>query len=453
MSEMLFKKILIANRGEIAVRIIRACKELGISTVAIYSDVDQNSLHVKLADEAICVGPAAPMKSYLNVPSIIAACEVTGAEAIHPGYGFLSENADFSDICHANNIVFIGASARCINMMGNKSEAKKTMESLDVPIVPGSKGVISDIETLKKVSNEIGYPLLLKASAGGGGRGMRVVTKESELENAYDMAHNEAMSAFGNGDIYVEKFIGNPRHIEIQVLADKSGHAIYLGERECSIQRRHQKLIEEAPSPVVSEEMRQRMGEAAIKAASGINYEGAGTVEFLVDNQSNFYFMEMNTRIQVEHPVTEMITGIDLVKEQIRIAYTKKLRLQQSDVSFNGHAMEFRINAENYQDNFMPCPGTVELFLPPGGKGVRTDSFIYPGFKIPTQYDSLVGKLIVWGKDRDETLQRANRALEEFVIDGVITVIPFHQKVIKHPVFIKGDFDTHFVDNYLDDLI
>tara|TARA_B100000427_G_scaffold329834_1_gene348335 strand:+ start:3609 stop:4961 length:1353 start_codon:yes stop_codon:yes gene_type:complete len=450
---MLFKKILIANRGEIAVRIIRACKELGISTVAIYSDVDQNSLHVKLADEAICVGPAAPMKSYLNVPSIIAACEVTGAEAIHPGYGFLSENADFSDICHANNIVFIGASARCINMMGNKSEAKKTMESLDVPIVPGSKGVISDIETLKKVSNEIGYPLLLKASAGGGGRGMRVVTKESELENAYDMAHNEAMSAFGNGDIYVEKFIGNPRHIEIQVLADKSGHAIYLGERECSIQRRHQKLIEEAPSPVVSEEMRQRMGEAAIKAASGINYEGAGTVEFLVDNQSNFYFMEMNTRIQVEHPVTEMITGIDLVKEQIRIAYTKKLRLQQSDVSFNGHAMEFRINAENYQDNFMPCPGTVELFLPPGGKGVRTDSFIYPGFKIPTQYDSLVGKLIVWGKDRDETLQRANRALEEFVIDGVITVIPFHQKVIKHPVFIKGDFDTHFVDNYLDDLI
>ncbi len=453
MSEMLFKKILIANRGEIAVRIIRACKELGISTVAIYSDVDQNSLHVKLADEAICVGPAAPMKSYLNVPSIIAACEVTGAEAIHPGYGFLSENADFSDICHANNIVFIGASARCINMMGNKSEAKKTMESLDVPIVPGSKGVISDIETLKKVSNEIGYPLLLKASAGGGGRGMRVVTKESELENAYDMAHNEAMSAFGNGDIYVEKFIGNPRHIEIQVLADKSGHAIYLGERECSIQRRHQKLIEEAPSPVVSEEMRQRMGEAAIKAASGINYEGAGTVEFLVDNQSNFYFMEMNTRIQVEHPVTEMITGIDLVKEQIRIAYTKKLRLQQSDVSFNGHAMEFRINAENYQDNFMPCPGTVDLFLPPGGKGVRTDSFIYPGFKIPTQYDSLVGKLIVWGKDRDETLQRANRALEEFVIDGVITVIPFHQKVIKHPVFIKGDFDTHFVDNYLDDLI
>ncbi len=453
MSEMLFKKILIANRGEIAVRIIRACKELGISTVAIYSDVDQNSLHVKLVDEAICVGPAAPMKSYLNVPSIIAACEVTGAEAIHPGYGFLSENADFSDICHANNIVFIGASARCINMMGNKSEAKKTMESLDVPIVPGSKGVISDIETLKKVSNEIGYPLLLKASAGGGGRGMRVVTKESELENAYDMAHNEAMSAFGNGDIYVEKFIGNPRHIEIQVLADKSGHAIYLGERECSIQRRHQKLIEEAPSPVVSEEMRQRMGEAAIKAASGINYEGAGTVEFLVDNQSNFYFMEMNTRIQVEHPVTEMITGIDLVKEQIRIAYTKKLRLQQSDVSFNGHAMEFRINAENYQDNFMPCPGTVDLFLPPGGKGVRTDSFIYPGFKIPTQYDSLVGKLIVWGKDRDETLQRANRALEEFVIDGVITVIPFHQKVIKHPVFIKGDFDTHFVDNYLDDLI
>tara|TARA_Y100001970_G_scaffold55801_2_gene70658 strand:- start:10721 stop:12082 length:1362 start_codon:yes stop_codon:yes gene_type:complete len=453
MSETLFKKILIANRGEIAVRIIRACKELGISTVAIYSEVDENSLHVKLADEAICVGPPAPMKSYLNVPSIIAACEVTGAEAIHPGYGFLSENADFSDICEANNIVFIGASARCINMMGNKSEAKKTMESLDVPIVPGSKGVISDLKSLKQVANDIGYPLLLKASAGGGGRGMRIVNEESELSNAYDMAHNEALSAFGNGDIYVEKFIGSPRHIEIQVLSDKTGHAIYLGERECSIQRRHQKLIEEAPSPVVSEEMRKRMGEAAIKAASGIKYEGAGTVEFLVDEQSNFYFMEMNTRIQVEHPVTEMITGIDLVKEQIRIAYTKKLRLKQSDVSFNGHAMEFRINAENYQDNFMPCPGTVDLFLPPGGKGVRTDSFIYPGFKIPTHYDSLVGKLIVWGKDRSETLQRANRALEEFVIDGVITVIPFHQKVIKHPAFIKGDFTTHFVEQYIDDLI
>ena len=453
MTEKLFNKILIANRGEIAVRVIRACKELGISTVAIYSDVDKNSLHVKLADEAICVGPAAPMKSYLNIPSIIAACEVTGAEAIHPGYGFLSENADFSDICQANNIVFIGASARCINMMGNKSEAKKTMESLNVPIVPGSKGVIKDLVTLKETAKNVGYPLLLKASAGGGGRGMRIVYKESELENAYNMAHNEALSAFGNGDIYVEKFIEKPRHIEIQILSDSSGHAIYLGERECSIQRRHQKLIEEAPSPIVSEEMRKKMGEAAIKAASGINYEGAGTVEFLVDSQSNFYFMEMNTRIQVEHPVTEMITGIDLVKEQIRIAYTKKLTLTQDDVSINGHSMEFRVNAEDYKNNFMPCPGTVELFLPPGGKGVRTDSFIYPGFKIPPQYDSLVGKLIVWGKDRAETIQRANRALEEFVIDGVTTVIPFHQKVLKHKKFIQGDFDTHFVEYYIDELI
>jgi len=453
MTETLFNKILIANRGEIAVRIIRACKELGISTVAIYSEVDQNSLHVKLADEAICVGPATPSKSYLNIPSIIAACEVTGAEAIHPGYGFLSENADFSDVCEANNIVFIGASARCINMMGNKSEAKKTMKSLSVPIVPGSEGVVSDLATLKEIAKETGYPLLLKASAGGGGRGMRIVHQKSELESAYNMAHNEAVSAFGNGDIYVEKFIENPRHIEIQVLSDKSGHAIYLGERECSIQRRHQKLIEEAPSPIITEAMRKKMGEAAIKAASGINYEGAGTVEFLVDNKSNFYFMEMNTRIQVEHPVTEMITGIDLVKEQIRIAYTKKLTLTQDDVSFNGHAMEFRINAEDYKNNFMPSPGTVDLFLPPGGKGVRTDSFIYPGFKIPTHYDSLVGKLIVWGKDRSETLQRANRALEEFVIDGVITVIPFHQKVIKHPAFIKGDFTTHFVEQYIDDLI
>lgn len=452
MPKKLFKKILIANRGEIAVRIIRACKELGIKSVAVYSDVDKDSLHVKLADESICIGPATPSKSYLNIPAIISACEVTGAEAIHPGYGFLSENADFSDICKANKITFIGASGRCIRLMGNKAQAKKTMIDLGVPTVPGSKDVIRSQAQLKKVAEKTGYPMLLKASSGGGGRGMRLVEHEKDLITSYDAAYNEAVSAFGDGDIYVEKFVECPRHVEIQVLADSSGHAIHLGERECSIQRRHQKLIEEAPSPIVDKKLRKKMGDAAVKAAVGIKYEGAGTVEFLVDKYGKFYFMEMNTRIQVEHPVTEMITGVDLVKHQIEIAATKKLSIKQKDVQINGHAMEFRINAEDYKRNFMPCPGSVELFLPPGGKGVRTDSYIYPGFKVPANYDSLLAKLIVWGKDREETLCRANRVLEEFIIDGVVTIIPFHQKVINHTAFVSGNFDTSFVDKHLESL-
>ena len=452
MAKKLFNKILIANRGEIAVRIIRACKELGIKSVAVYSDVDKDSLHVKLADESVCIGPATPAKSYLNIPAIISACEVTGAEAIHPGYGFLSENADFSDICKANNITFIGASGRCIRLMGNKSQAKKTMIELGVPTVPGSKDVIRSQSQLKKVAEKTGYPLLLKASSGGGGRGMRLVEHEKDLETSYDAAYNEAMSAFGDGDIYVEKFVESPRHVEIQVLADGAGNAIHLGERECSIQRRHQKLIEEAPSPIVDKKLRKKMGDAAVKAAVGIKYEGAGTIEFLVDKYGKFYFMEMNTRIQVEHPVTEMVTGVDLVKYQIEIAATKKLNLKQKDVLINGHAMEFRINAEDYLRNFMPSPGAVELFLPPGGKGVRTDSYIYPGFKVPANYDSLLAKLIVWGKDREETLCRANRVLEEFIIDGVVTTIPFHQKVINHTAFVSGNFDTSFVDKHLESL-
>lgn len=446
---LLFKKILVANRGEIAVRVIRACKELGIEVVAVYSEIDKDSLHVKLADESVCIGPAAPKDSYLNIPAIISAAEVTGSEAIHPGYGFLSENADFSQICKANKIKFIGASPENIRLMGNKSQAKKTMKKINVPVVPGSDGIVKNEEELKAIALKTGYPLLIKASAGGGGRGMRVVKKEAQLLDAFNAASNEAEVAFGNGDVYVEKMIENPRHVEIQVLSDSRGNAIHLGERECSIQRRHQKLIEESPSPIVNEKLRKKMGEAAVNAAVFIKYQGAGTVEFLVDKNHDFYFMEMNTRIQVEHPVTEVVTGIDLVKEQIRIAYTNKLSLKQSDIKLIGHAMEFRINAEDHERNFMPCPGEISLFLPPGGKGVRVDSFIYPGFKVSACYDSLLGKLIIWASDRDETIKRAERALEEFVIDGVKTTIPFHQIVLANKQFIAGNFDTSFVDNML----
>ena len=448
----MFKKILIANRGEIAVRIIRACKELGIPCVAVYSEADKDSLPVKLADESICIGPASPIESYLNIPRLISAAEITGAEAIHPGYGFLAENAQFSEICSANNITFIGASPENIRLMGNKSEAKKTMQRFGVPIIPGSDGLVKDEDHLRDIAKETGYPLLIKASAGGGGKGMRVVKKESELVSSFKNAVNEATAAFGNGDVYVEKFIEKPRHIEIQILSDKSGHAIHLGERDCSIQRRHQKLVEESPSPILSEELRENMGRAAVLAAKGISYQGAGTVEFLVDKHKNFYFMEMNTRIQVEHPVTEGVTGVDLVKEQIRIAFSNTLTLQQSDISITGHAMEFRINAEDYLQNFRPCPGTITLFLPPGGKGVRIDSFIFPGYVVTPYYDSLIAKLIIWGKDREETLCRARRSLDEFVIDGVKTTINFHQLLLKNETFIKGDFDTHFVDNLLETL-
>jgi acetyl-CoA carboxylase biotin carboxylase subunit len=442
----LFKKIVVANRGEIAVRIIRACKELDIISVAVYSEADKDSIHVRLAEESYCIGPTDPQLSYLNIPAIISTAEVSGADAIHPGYGFLSENADFSEICNANGITFIGASPENIRLMGNKSAAKATMKKLNVPLIPGSEGIVKSEKDLHKIAEKTGYPLLIKASAGGGGRGMRVVHKKEDLIDAFTMASNEAESAFGNKDMYVEKFIENPRHIEIQILSDKQGNVIHLGERECSIQRRHQKLIEESPSPILDEKLREKMGAAAIAAAKGINYEGAGTVEFLVDKNRDFYFMEMNTRIQVEHPVTEMVTGVDLVKEQIRIAATKKLTLKQTDIKMNGHAIEFRINAEDSENKFMPAPGEVTLFLPPGGKGVRTDSFVYPGYKVPTSYDSLIGKLIIWAQDREEAIKRGKRALEEFIIDGIKTTIPFHEKVLRNKNFISGHFDTGFIE-------
>ena len=445
----MFKKILIANRGEIALRVIRACRELGVKSVAIYSEADRDSLHVKLADEAICVGPASPKESYLNIPRVISAAEVSGAEAIHPGYGFLSENAHFSEVCAANNIVFIGASPENIRLMGNKSEAKSTMKRFNVPTVPGSEGIVESEDQLDAIAALTGFPLMIKASAGGGGKGMRIVQSQKQLHELYTLATNEAKSAFGNGEMYIEKFIENPRHVEIQILSDPTGHAIHLGERDCTIQRRNQKLIEEAPSPVLNETLREKMGTAAVTVASALKYTGAGTVEFLVDRHLNFYFMEMNTRIQVEHPVTELITSIDLVKEQIRIAATGKLLLQQSDIRFHGHAIEFRINAEDHTRHFAPCPGKINLFLPPGGIGVRVDSHIYPGYVVPPFYDSLLGKLIVWGSDRTEAIARAKRALDEFIIDGVHTTIPFHIQVLQHPQFISGDFDTSFIEKYM----
>ena len=445
----MFKKILIANRGEIAIRIIRACKEMGIKSVAVYSEADRHSLHVKLADEAICIGPAAPSKSYLNILAIIAAAEVSGAEAIHPGYGFLSENAYFSEVCKANKITFIGATPENIRMMGNKSQAKKTMQKFKVPTVPGSDGLVESDKELDAIAEKTGYPLMIKASAGGGGKGMRIVNGPEHLHELYHNAVAEARSAFGNGDIYIEKFIEAPRHVEIQVMSDSKGNAIHLGERDCTVQRRHQKLIEESPSPILTEKLRKKMGDAAVKAASSLKYEGVGTIEFLVDKHKNFYFMEMNTRIQVEHPVTEVVTSIDLLKEQIKIAATKKMILRQKDIEFRGHCIEFRINAEDHTRNFAPSPGKIDLFLPPGGIGVRVDTHIYPGYVVPSNYDSLLGKLIVWGADRTEAIQRANRALEEFVISGVATTIPFHLEVLKHPKFISGDFDTSFVDKVL----
>ncbi|MCP4049588.1 MAG: acetyl-CoA carboxylase biotin carboxylase subunit [bacterium] len=442
----MFKKVLIANRGEIAIRIIRACRELGIQSVAIYSEADKSSLHVRLADEAICIGPASPQDSYLNIPAVISAAEVSGADAIHPGYGFLSENAYFSEICEALGIVFIGASPENIRLMGDKSQAKKTMKKNNVPVVPGSEDVIRTEKDLEKAADTAGYPVIIKASAGGGGKGMRVVKDASQLKESYYLASNEAESAFGNGEVYIEKFIDEPRHIEIQILSDKKGNSIHLGERDCSIQRRHQKLIEESPSPFVDNLMREEMGAIAVRAAKAIKYHGAGTIEFLVDKDKNFYFMEMNTRIQVEHPVTEMVTSIDLVKEQISIAATGSLSLKQQDILLSGHSIEFRINAEDYLHNFVPCPGKINLFYPPGGYGVRVDTHIYPGYNVPSQYDSLLGKLIVWGKNREEARLRAIRSLEEFIIEGISTTIPFHQKVLHNNKFITGKFDTNFIE-------
>jgi acetyl-CoA carboxylase biotin carboxylase subunit len=446
---MQFSKILIANRGEIALRILHTCEEMGISTVVVHSTIDSNALHVKLADESVCIGPPPSNKSYLNIPNIIAAALTRNASAIHPGYGFLAENARFAEICADHQIAFIGPSKEAILSMGDKSTAKKTMQMAGVPTVPGSKGLVRDETDAKEIASQIGYPVIIKATAGGGGRGMRLVRDENDLGRLFQAAQGEAEAAFGNAGVYVEKFIECPRHIEFQIIADSFGNVIHLGERDCSIQRRHQKLLEEAPSAVLSNELRQKMGTAAVLAAKSINYVGAGTVEFLLDKSGNFYFMEMNTRIQVEHPVTEMITGLDLIAEQIRIAQGEKLRLTQQQVILKGHAIECRINAEDPNQNFRPNPGRISGYLPPGGPGVRMDSHVYTDYEISPYYDSLIGKLIVWAPDRQAAIKRMKRALRECAITGVPTTIGFHQKILDNPIFLKGEVYTNFIEEHM----
>lgn len=441
----MFKKILIANRGEIAVRIIRACREMGIATVAVYSEADRDSLHVWWADEAYCIGPAPSAKSYLNFTNIISAAVVSGANAIHPGYGFLAENADFSEVCAKCGIAFIGPPAKAIQQMGDKALARETMIRAGVPVVPGSEGVISDLDTALETAEKIGYPVMVKASAGGGGRGMRVVQNPADLKNALVTAKSEAQAAFGNDEMYMEKYLEEPRHIEFQILGDMHGGIVHLGERDCSIQRRNQKVIEEAPSVALTPELRAEMGETALRAARAVGYYSTGTVEFLFDKNHNFYFMEMNTRIQVEHPVTELVTGIDLIKEQIRVAAGEKLELIQDDVEIKGHAIECRINAEDPDNNFRPCAGRIDTYITPGGPGVRVDSVVYAGYTIPPYYDSLIGKLLVWGKDREEAIARMQRSLQEFVIKGIPTTIPFHQQVLKNAFFQRGEIYTNFI--------
>lgn len=442
----MFKKILIANRGEIALRVIRTCKDLGIETVAVYSEADKDSLHVVFADEAVCIGPPPSKDSYLKIPSLISAAQVTGAEAIHPGYGFLAENAEFSEICAESNIKFIGPSPDMINKMGDKAFAKSTMRKVGVPVVPGSDGAIKDVNEAIKIANEIGYPLMLKASAGGGGKGMRIVFKEEEIQKAFQNASAEAEAAFGNGELYLEKFIQNPHHVEIQILGDQFGNVYQYGERDCTIQRRHQKLIEETPSPVITPETRKKMAAAALLGAKSVNYEGAGTIEFLVDNQQNFYFIEMNTRIQVEHPVTEMVNNIDLIKQQILVASGEKIVDIPGEP--RGHCFEFRINAEDPENNFRPSPGKIQYLHFPGGFGVRIDSHVYNQYTIPPNYDSLIAKLIVWGVDRKHAIARARRAFEEFAVEGIKTTIPFHMEVLNNSKFQSGDYDTSFIDKY-----
>lgn len=442
----MFKKILIANRGEIAVRIIRACKELGIGTVAVYSVPDKGSLHVALADEAICIGPANPKESYLNMQNLITAAKATMADAIHPGYGFLAENPAFAELCAQCNITFIGPNPKSIEQMGQKAVAREKMIKAQVPVVPGSFGIVEDIEEGIKIAKEMGFPLLIKATAGGGGKGMRVVQNLEEMEKAMELAKQEALNAFGNSGVYIEKFIEKPRHIEIQILADKHGNIVHLGERECSIQRRHQKLIEEAPSPIIDANLREKIGKTAVKAAKAVNYDSVGTIEFLLDSNNNFYFMEMNTRIQVEHPVTEMITGIDLIKEQIKVAYGLPLSFTQDDIKFTGWSIECRINAEDVSKNFMPTPGKIERLIIPGGYGVRIDSFVYQGYSILPFYDSMVGKIIVWAPNRVEAIKRMDRVLNEFVIEGVSTTIPLAIEILNHPKFVQGDYNTKFLE-------
>jgi acetyl-CoA carboxylase biotin carboxylase subunit len=440
-----FKKILIANRGEIALRVIRACRELGISTVAVYSEADRDSLHVRFSDEDVCIGPAASRESYLNIPRIVAAAEITGAEAIHPGYGFLAENAEFAEICDRSGIVFIGPTAEQIRKMGDKAEARRTMIEAGVPVVPGTTGAVDNADLAREEAERIGYPVIIKAAAGGGGKGMRVAQSADVLESTFTMARNEAAAAFNDARVYIERFVQRPRHVEIQVLGDSHGNLIHLGERDCSIQRRHQKLIEESPSPAITSETRQAMGDAAILAGRAIGYSNAGTVEFLLDATGEFYFMEMNTRIQVEHPVTEQVTGVDLVKEQIRSAAGDRIGEMPA---LSGHSIECRINAEDPEHDFRPSPGRITAFHAPGGPGVRIDSHVYAGYSVPPYYDSLLGKLVAHGNSREEALGRAYQALEEFIIEGVKTTIPFLREVLRHPDFVAGDFDTHFLERW-----
>ena len=446
----MFKKILIANRGEIALRIIRACKEVGVHTIAVYSTEDENALHTVFADQAVCIGPPPSLESYLSSTKIISAAEITGADAIHPGYGFLAENADFADMCEACGITFIGPPPDVIRKMGDKSQAKKSMIEAGVPVIPGSNGIVKSVDDANDVAKKAGYPVILKAVAGGGGKGMRIVSEESKMEKNFMMAQAEAESAFGNPDLYIEKYIENPRHIEIQLLADNFGNVIHIGERECSIQRRHQKLIEESPSPAVNAKTSSKMGKIAVKGAKHVGYQSAGTMEFLIDVNQNFYFMEMNTRIQVEHPVTEMVYNVDLIKEQIRLASGQVLNIKQSEIKKSGHAIECRINAEDPLNNFIPSPGEITYFHLPGGPGIRVDTHVYNSYNVPSYYDSLVAKLIVHARNRREAIRRLNRSLDEFVIEGIKTTIPFHKYVINTPEFIKGDFNTHFIENIYD---
>ena len=444
----MFSKILIANRGEIAVRVIRACKEMGIRTVAVYSEADVDCLHVKMADEAVCIGAAASASSYRNIPALISAAEITDVEAIHPGYGFLAENAHFAEICESCKIVFIGPHPEAIRLMGDKIEAKRVMGKAGVPLIPGSPGAVKVKEEALKIAKQMGYPVIIKAAAGGGGKGMRVAHNDVRLISAFMTAQAEAEAAFGVPDVYIEKYIEQPRHVEIQIVADSHSHVVSLGERDCSIQRRHQKLIEESPSPAVDSKMRKKMGEAAVRGARAVNYNSVGTIEFLVDAHGNFYFMEMNTRIQVEHPVTELVTGIDLIKEQIRVAAGARLSFTQEDVHWKGHAIECRINAEDPDRDFMPCPGQVTLYHPPGGPGVRVDSHLYTGYRVPPHYDSLLAKVITTGGTRREAIQTMLRALDEMAVDPLKTTIPFHKKVFNDPSFLAGQYSTHFIERF-----
>ena len=443
---MKFTKILIANRGEIAIRIIRAAKELKLETVAVYSEVDSDALHTRIADESVCIGPPRSRDSYLNITRIISAAEITGAKAIHPGYGFLAENPEFAEICESCGITFIGPDPKHIRAMGDKIKAKNTMNQVGVPGIPGSDSAIESLAAMRKTTEEIGYPVMLKAASGGGGKGMRIARNDEELESGYRIAQAEAKAAFGDGRIYIEKYVARPRHIEVQILGDSFGNVIALGERECSIQRRHQKLLEESPAPCIDGRLRQKLFKNAVKAAHGIGYQSAGTVEFLLDENKNFYFMEMNTRIQVEHPVTEMVTGIDLLKEQIKIALGEKLTIKQNDIEFRGNAIECRINAEDPERNFVPMPGRISFFHMPQGLGIRFDTHIFAGYNIPSYYDSLIGKLICHGSSRQEAIARMKHALEEIVIEGIPTTIPFHQKIMDNKKFIKGDISTHFIE-------